>query len=143
MNEIQIKFIKEVTARETVFFLEDQNGVAFCESLFFKTDSGEAVPVLCFWSTRELVEAARVESWSHYTVNEMCLSTFIEDWLVQLYNDSLIAGINFNKNLEGTECDPLDLISDLVSELKRQRRDLEFEHFKGIADIEKQIKSLS
>lgn len=143
MNEIRQKFIEEAIARETVFVLEDKNGTAYCESLFFRTDAGEAVPVVCFWSSRPLAESAATESWAHYKINEMCLATFIEDWLVQLYNDSLIAGVNFDRNMEGTECDPLDLIADLVSELKKEKRDLEFEHFKGIADVEKQIKALS
>jgi len=143
MSELHLNFIREVINGETVFFLEDQNGIAYCGSLFFKTDTNEAVPVLCFWSSREKAAAAAVESWSNYKVAEMCLATFIEDWLVQLYNDSLIAGIDFDKNMEGAECDPLDLISELISELKKEKRDLEFEHFKGIADVEKQIKSLS
>mgnify|MGYP003524984664 FL=1 len=72
----------------------------------------------------------------------MCLTTFIEDWLVQIYNDSLIVGLNFNQEMLGLECDPLDLILEITKVLKLEKRDLEFEHFKNIQDIENQIKKM-
>lgn len=142
MNDILTHFVNEIIKTETVFCLEDKNGIAFSESVLFQDDNGQGVPVICFWATHTLAKESCVDAWANYTINEMCLTTFIEDWLVQIYNDSLIVGLNFNKEMLGLECDPLDLILAITKILKLEKRDLEFEHFKNIADLEKQISAL-
>lgn len=135
-------FINEITKTETIYCLEDKNGIAFSESIQFKNDNNEPVPVICFWSNAALAKNCCVDGWESYQLNSMCLSTFIEDWLVQIYNDSLIVGVNFDANMNGIEVDPIDLILAITASLKAEKRDLEFEHFKSITDIEDQIKKL-
>ena len=135
-------FLTEITNTQKVFLLEDKNGIAFSESIFFNLDDGSPVPVFCFWSNFNDAKNARKINWKNHEVVEICLVTFIEDFLVQLYNDSLIAGLNFNSEMEGFESDPLNLISAIIENVNQQKIQLEFEYFKNIHDLENQIKKL-
>lgn len=136
-------FLTEITNTQKIFLLEDKNGIAFSESIFFNLEDGSPVPVICFWSNFKDADDAKKTNWNNYDVVEICLVTFIEDFLVQLYNDSLIAGLNFNTKMEGFESDPLNLISAIIEKIESQKIQLEFEYFKNIQDLENQIKKLN
>lgn len=136
------KFISEVVENQAVFVIEDKDGVAVSQSLLFQNEDGSPVSVICFWSNKELAFQSCVEDWKAYKTQEICLATFIEDYLVQIYNESLIVGLNFNPKMEGLEADPLNIIEHLVSEIKTKNIDLEFEHFKNLQDLEQQLKQL-
>jgi len=135
-------FLTEITNTQKIFLLEDKNGIAYSESIFFNLEDGTPVPVICFWSNNENAENSKKVNWKNYEVVEICLVTFIEDFLVQLYNDSLIAGLNFNVEMEGYESDPLNLISAIIEKIKEQKLQLEFEYFKNIKDLENQMNKL-
>ena len=136
------KFISEVIESQTVFVIEDKDGVAVSQSLLFQNEDGSPVSVICFWSDKDLASQSCVEDWQAYKPQEICLATYIEDYLVQIYNESLIVGLNFNPKMEGLEADPLNIIEHLVSEIKTKNIDLEFEHFKNLQDLEQQLKQL-
>lgn len=135
-------FLTEILRTQKIYLLEDKNGIAYSDSIFFNLDKGSPVPVICFWSNLKDAEKAKIVNWKNYTIEEICLATFIEDFLVQIYNDSLIAGLNFNDGMEGFEADPLNLISVIIEKIKKEKIELEFEYFKNIVDLENQIKKL-
>ena len=55
----------------------------------------------------------------------------------------LLIGTQFDQNMFGFEAKPLELIVDLSTELKSIGKDLNFRKFKGVADLEKQVKEIT
>lgn len=135
------KFIDEIIKKEKVFFIELKNELAVSQSLLFQINE-EPVPVVCFWCTKQQALECCIDVWEDYKIQEICLSTFIEDYLVNIYNESLIVGIDFNKKMEGIEADPLDVILNLITKIKQYKIELEFEYFKNLTDLENQLLKL-
>lgn len=135
-------FIQNIVESQKVFILEHKEEIASVSSISFQNDVGEPVPVICFWSNKDLAKAGLDKVWNNYRIIDICLATFIEDYLVNIYNESLIVGLNYNEFLEGTEADPLDVIAALIDALNLKKLDLEFEYFKNINDLQNQLKKL-
>lgn len=55
-------------------------------------------------------------------------------------NDGLLAGIDFNADLNGSEIEPLELALELVKELKSGNKTIAFETYDSLADLEKEIR---
>ena len=135
-------FIEKIIKNDSVYIIEYKDELAIAESLLFKTDVNEPVNVVCFWSDKEQAMKCCNEIWKNYKPIELCIATFIEDYLVNIYNESFIVGIDFNEKIEGIEADPLDIICELIKELKKQNINLEFEYFKNLTDLEAQLQKL-
>jgi hypothetical protein len=45
------------------------------------------------------------------------LEEFLEDWLTGMHEEVVLAGINWNEELEGVEIEPLDLLEEFDQEL--------------------------
>ncbi|TON50179.1 DUF2750 domain-containing protein, partial [Vibrio parahaemolyticus] len=58
---------------------------------------------------KEDAEAHNVEEWADFTVLEIPLDIFVEDWLLTLAEDGVLVGTNWNDQLEGKEMEPQDL----------------------------------
>lgn len=136
------KFIDQIIANNKVFIIEFKDELAISQSLLFKNQANEPVPVVCFWHNLPLATASCVDVWKDYKPQEICLTTFIEDYLVNIYNESFIVGIDFNDKMEGVEADPIDVILEIIAQLKKHKIQLDFEYFKNVADLENQIKKL-
>lgn len=135
-------FIPNILKNNTVFVIEFKDEIAISQSLLFKDEANNPVNVVCFWSDKKAAEQCCIDDWQNYKPQEICLATFIEDYLVNVYNESFIAGLDFNEKMEGLEADPLDLILEIVKALKTKKISLEFEYFKNLTDLENQIKKL-
>lgn len=141
-NEILKNFVNTICENGVVYSMESKDAFALCGSNQFSTDSGEPVTVFCFWSDEDLAKSCCIEDWYDFKVNEVSITSFIEDWCVGIYNDSFLVGLDFNKEMFGLEVDPIDLILNITKKLKSQKIDLDFEQFKNIQDIENQIKKM-
>jgi len=135
-------FIENIIKNNKVFVIEFKEEIAISQSLLFKDDAGNPVNVVCFWSNRQAAAKCCIDDWQNYKPQEICIATFIEDYLVNVYNESFIAGLDFNEKMEGLEADPLDLILELVKLLKKNKINLEFEYFRNLTDLENQIQKL-
>ncbi|WKW46862.1 DUF2750 domain-containing protein [Myroides sp. JBRI-B21084] len=135
-------FIEQIINNNKVFIIEFKDELAISQSLLFKNHENEPVPVVCFWQNLSLATACCVDVWKDYKPQEICLATFIEDYLVNIYNESFIVGIDFNDKMEGIEADPLDIILEIIAQLKKDKIQLDFEYFKNVNDLENQIKKL-
>ena len=99
-------FIREVVATGIVYCLRDAQSeyVAACTSNQFVTqDQEEQVGVFAFWSDKEGAKACQKEEWEEYTISEIPLAEFMEDWCLSMYQDDIVAGINFSEDLYGHE----------------------------------------
>ena len=135
-------FIQTIVRSNELFVIEDKEGAAMSQSLLFQNEDGLPVGVICFWSDKNKAQNCCAEDWEEYRPQAICLGTFIEDYLVPVYNESLIAGLDLNESMEGTEADPLHIIELLIAELKLQNKKPELEYFKDLNDLEQQLKRL-
>ncbi len=100
-------FIEETKETQKVWSLysEADEGWISVESTEF--ENSEVMP---FWSSKEDAEFHNVEEWDDFTVGEIPLDIFTEDWLVTLSEDGILVGVNWNQQLEGKEVEASDLV---------------------------------
>lgn len=136
------KFIKTVCKSTIVYTLKDTEGYATSTSNNYINYHEEPIGIICFWSDIALAKSCIKEEWSNYKIAEIPLVEFIENWCIGMDHDGLIIGTEFDQNMFGFEAEPLELILELISELKATGKELNFKGFKGIKDLEKQIKAI-
>jgi hypothetical protein len=89
---------------------EDDNlEFALCSSA-----DDEAVDVMPFWSREAFAKEACVDEWAIYQPHAIDVDDFIDNWLPGMQKDGLLAGVNWNRDLEGIEIEPLELSLDLL-----------------------------
>lgn len=74
----------------------------------------DAVDVMPFWSRESFAKAACADEWSVYQPRAIDVDDFIDNWLPGMQKDGLLTGVNWNKELEGVEIEPLELALDLL-----------------------------
>lgn len=57
-------------------------------------------------------------------------------------NDGLVVGTNFDSNLFGFEAEPLELVIDIIEELKKTGKNITLRKFKSIEEMETQIREV-
>lgn len=133
-------FVKTVCKSKIVYGLESEEGFAISGSMDYDDEKGEPVEVICFWSEEAAAASCAKEDWANYQVVEIPLAEFMENWCIEMNNDGLLAGIDFNEDLNGSEMEPLELALELVKELKSGNKTIAFETYDSLADLEKQIR---
>ena len=134
------KFIKTVCETDIVYALQNHEGFATSASVQYDDENNRPVGVLCFWAESGRAKSCSINHWANYQLTEISLTDFIENWGVGMENDGILAGIEFDQNMFGYEAKPLDLILDLVAEIKATKKSISLQKFNGIADLEEQAK---
>jgi hypothetical protein len=141
-NTLQLKldtFVKTVCKTKILYGLESEAGFAVTGSVDYDDENGEPVEVICFWSEEALAAASVKQGWTDYQVVEIPLAEFIENWCIEMNNDGLLVGIDLDQQLLGFEIEPLELILEMVKELKLSNKTLAFESYTNIAELEKYV----
>ncbi len=133
-------FVKALCQSRIVYALESEEGFAVSNSLDYDDENGEPVEVMCFWSDEALAASCTKEGWANYQVVEIPLAEFMEHWCIEMNNDGLLAGIDFDGELSGPEMEPLELAMGLIKELKSANKSIAFETYANLADLEKHIR---
>jgi len=133
-------FIQQLIANNGVYSLIYKDEFSFVGSNIFNLEDGLPVPVWCFWSNVENANLNRQSDWKLFEPEFFPIANFIEDVLVQMANEGYIIGLEFNENLEGMEADPLDLLLEIIKQLKSANITVELDYFKDIDDLEKQAR---
>ena len=134
------KFIKTVCETDIVYALQNHDGFATSASVQYDDENDKPVGVLCFWAESARAKSCIKNHWDNYQITEIPLTDFIENWCVGMENDGILAGTGFDQNMFGYEAKPLDLILDLVTEIKVTKKSILLQKFDGIADLEEQAK---
>lgn len=137
------RFIKTVCESKTVYSLKNKEGYATSSSVHFEDDEGKPIGLICFWAEKPLAKSCIKDSWTNYKLSKIQLSDFMENWCIGMENDELLIGTEFDQNMFGFETEPMELILNLVTELKSIGKDLSFKKFNGIIDLEKQVKAIT
>lgn len=115
------QFIEQVTKNDKVWGLMiDGNWVNnnSISSLF--NDEGEAYSqkVVPFWMQKNQAEAATIERWPEAQVVQLSLNDFLEKICLDLHQKNILIGTNPNSRMVGTESSALELIFDILEQLK-------------------------
>lgn len=135
-------FIKKITDTETVYALKDDKGYATSYSNEAEYEDGEEVQIICFWSDAARAKSCIENEWNHYEPSPIPLNEFVENWCLGMNSDGLLVGTNFDSNLLGYEAEPLELILDIIEELRSSGKSLELRKFENMEDLEKQIREV-
>ena len=106
------RFIVEAIDTGCVWGLEGPDGWALCPSEKYSRSD-----VMPFWSQPEFAQCHCVDEWEGYRAVPVALEELLEDWLPGMHKDVLLVGINWNREMTGTEVEPLDLLQDIEGEL--------------------------
>lgn len=135
-------FIQEICANEHLFYaFTAYDKKAETLSKDQKDEENQPKVVRCFWvSEKEALEACKNENWQGYRVNRMSLIHFLENECIDMAEESILAGIDFNNQGCGYEINPLDLILDIIVELKRIGKTLYLRDYDNYQDFQNAIK---
>ena len=64
----------------------------------------------------------------------------MEEWCLDMYQDDIVAGINFSSDLYGYEESALELLKTLIDEVEAQRVSLSFNSFSSLDDLKEYVK---
>ena len=137
-----LKFVKTVCESEIVYALKNKKGYATSTSVHYEDEDGNPIGMICFWAEKVRAKSCIKDGWKKYQVVEIKLSEFMENFCVGMENDGLLIGTQFDQNMFGFESEPLDLIIELITELKTLEKNLNFNKYNGIEDLERQTKSV-
>ena len=92
------KFTTAVHHYQIVWGIHGTDGWVMCDSILSKNKG-----VIPFWSTEKAAAIHCVEEWKDYKATPISLDEFIDFWLVELANDGVFFGIEWNDKLKGDE----------------------------------------
>lgn len=136
------RFIQTVCESGIVWGLQSEEGFAVTGSNDYEDESGEPLPLICFWSGKALAKACAKEEWSGYEPVEISLGEFIETWCIGMANDNMMAGPDFDPNMHGFEIDPLELIVELAKELNAQEKTLVLQNYAHLNDLVTEVEKI-
>lgn len=118
------EFVERILDNQVIFVLNGEYGLAECPSTEYRNEIGEPVPVCCLWSDEQLADACRKEEWFNHQLEAVPLAIFLNEWLVDMGEDGLLFGIDFNDELIGIEVEPLVLLGDILQTAENRNIDL-------------------
>lgn len=131
-------FIERVAASKLVWGLKNKKGWANAES-----NGDEEIAIIPFWSDRAYAKACAKDDWRDYSATEIPLSEFLESWCVDMADEGVLAGVNWDANMFGKEVGALVLALEVLNQLKLIQSAIKFKDYSGIdqfiAEIQESI----
>ncbi|MBW4888777.1 DUF2750 domain-containing protein [Mucilaginibacter sp. HMF5004] len=129
-QDIEIKyrqFVEQVAATKLVWGLKDKQGWANTDSS--GEEEGDVIP---FWSDKTLAKACARDEWKGYLPTFIALPEFLESWCVEMGENNVLAGINWDANMMGKEVNGLELALDVLEQLKITATDVKFLNYESV-----------
>jgi hypothetical protein len=128
-------FVKTVSASQQVYALQSSQGYATSRANEYEDEEGESLELICFWSDKALAAACAVNAWKSYKPVAIKLAEFMESWCVGMYQEDIVAGIDFDAGLKGHEVEPLALVNQLIAALKEIKSPIKFVNYTSLNDF--------
>jgi acyl carrier protein len=135
-------FVTTVCASRKIYMLQSEEGFANSTSNSYTGENDEPIELICFWSTEALAENCQADEWTEFEITDISLEEFIENACIGISNDDMMIGVDFDSNLIGYEVDPLELILDLLEEVKTKKLPLKLQNYKTPQDLINEIESV-
>lgn len=103
------KFVHSVRSSKKIWGIHGIDGWAVCDSALF-----DNIGVIPFWSTKKAAAVHCVEEWAGYTATAIAFDDFLDFWLVELANDGVLFGPDWNAELKGEEVNSVDLEAEFL-----------------------------
>jgi hypothetical protein len=127
-TESQYKlFIEKTAASKLVWALKSKNGWANSHS-----NESEEVDVIPFWSDRAYAKICARDDWKGYLPVEIPLAEFLESWCIEMADNEVLAGINWDANMFGKESTALNLAIDILEQLNSINSAISFKNYSSI-----------
>lgn len=128
-------FVIQVAGSKLVWGLTNKEGWANTSA-----NDDEETDVIPFWSDRAYAKACARDEWKGYMPTDMPLAEFLESWCVGMANDETMAGINWDSNMSGKECEALEVAYDILNQLNKIRSAIRFKNYASIDEFLHAIK---
>jgi hypothetical protein len=123
-------FINKVAATKLVWALKSKEGWANTHS-----NDSEKVLVIPFWSDRALAKICARDDWRGYLPVEIPLAEFLEGWCMELAENEVLAGINWDANMFGKESEVLNVALDILKQLDAIDSAIVFKNYTSINEF--------
>jgi len=135
-----LEFVKTIVKKGKVYSIENEEGIASADAMLFETEEGQPKGMIFFWSEKRLAQAQCTAEWSTYEPKEIKLSDFLENVCIGLYTDKHIIGTNFDSELIGYEIEPLELILECLTKLRKAGSSLTLQRYESISIFEQLVR---
>ncbi|GGH04210.1 DUF2750 domain-containing protein [Mucilaginibacter phyllosphaerae] len=125
-----IAFVEKVAASKQVWGLKSKTGWANAEAA-----ENNDVAVIPFWSDRSLAKICARDDWKTYTPTEIPLAIFLEDLCIDMAGNEVLAGINWDARMFGTEADALVVALDILNRLAEINSAITFTGYSSINEF--------
>jgi hypothetical protein len=129
------KFIQRAVEFNTVWGLSGEEGWAVSSS-----HQDDNIDIILFWSDEAYAKAVAKEDWSNYIPVTIPLAEFLENWLVGMHQNQVLAGTNWDANMFGEEAAPLKLALEIIEKAKEAGTPLTFVKYNDLADFETEVR---
>lgn len=123
-------FIEKTAASKLVWALKSKNGWANSHS-----NDSEDVDVIPFWSDRAYAKICARDDWKGYLPVEIPLAEFLESWCIEMADNEVLAGINWDANMFGKESAALNLALDILEQLNAINSAITFKNYSSINEF--------
>lgn len=131
-------FIKNVAASKLVWALKNKNGWANTNA-----SDDEDTDLIPFWSDRTYAKICARDEWRDYSPVSIRLPEFLENWCMEMAEGDVLAGINWDSNMLGTEADALVVATDILNQLAEMNSAISFRDHASINDLIAKLKELT
>lgn len=137
-------FVQRIVETAVVYTLQDQDTFfAECPSESYNNELGEPETVYCFWDSAAAAKACQQEEWADYDLIEINLADFMYENLIEMDNDQHLVGVQFDAELFGTEIEPIELLADLLDEIKQRGLADDFDEFEELQNYRQKWEQLA
>jgi hypothetical protein len=125
-----IAFVEKVAASKQVWGLKSKTGWANADAT-----GDDEVAVIPFWSERGLAKLGARDDWKTYTPTEIPLAIFLEDLCIDMAENNVLAGIEWDTKMFGTEADALVVTLDILNRLAAINSAITFANYSSINEF--------
>jgi hypothetical protein len=123
-------FISRVAATKLVWALKSKEGWANSHS-----NGSEESTVVPFWSDRALAKVCARDDWRGYLPVEIPLAEFLENWCIELAENEVLAGVDWDVNMFGKESAALNVALDILKQLDAIDSAIVFKNYSSINEF--------
>jgi hypothetical protein len=124
------QFIEQATTTKLVWGLKNKNGWANSHSA-----TTEDVTVIPFWSDKTLARASAKDEWKSYLPVHIPLAEFLESWCMEMAEEDILMGVNWDANMHGAESGAAQVALDILNQLNSMAANISLTNYATINDF--------
>jgi hypothetical protein len=131
-------FVEKTAASKLVWGLHDKKGWANTHA-----HDDEEIALIPFWSDRAFAKACAKDDWRGYAPASIPLTDFLENWCIEMADNDILVGIDWDANMIGGEINTLTVALDILNRLAAMQSAITFVNYGSIAEFITEINDLA